>query len=87
MPTYKKTCREEILDAFATLTRRHGRTTFSPADIVAEVVARRGHHRESPMGTHITSAMCINAPPNHAVRYPDLERVERGEYRVVGRSG
>lgn len=76
-----RTCREEILDAFATLERRHGRDTFSPAELVAEVLARGSTHPESTIRTHVVSAMCVNAPPNHAVRYPDLERVGRGRYR------
>jgi hypothetical protein len=39
-------------------------------------------HPESTIRTH-WSAMCVNAPPNHAVRYPDLERVGHGKYRRV----
>lgn len=74
------TCRQEILDAFAALERRHGRDTFSPTELVAEVLARGSAHPESTIRTHIVSAMCVNAPPNHAVRYPDLERVGRGSY-------
>lgn len=80
---YDKTCRDEILEAFAALERRHGRDTFSPAELVAEVGARGGEHPESTIRTHIVSAMCVNAPPNHAVRYPDLERVAYGLYRRI----
>lgn len=79
--SYDKTCRREILDAFAALERRHGRETFSPAEVIAEARARGSQHAESTIRTHIVSAMCVNAPPNHAVRYPDLERVDRGLYR------
>lgn len=78
---YEMTCRQEILDAFAVLERRHGRAVFSPAELVAEVLARGSRHPESTIRTHIVSAMCVNAPANHAVRYPDLERVDRGLYR------
>jgi hypothetical protein len=81
MPVFDKTCREEILEAFAALERRHGRDTFAPAELVAEVLARGSEHRESTIRTHIVSAMCVNAPPNHAVRYRDLERVGAGRYR------
>ncbi len=81
VPSYEMTCRDEILDAVVALERRHGRDTFSPAEVVAEVLARGSQHPESTIRTHIVSAMCVNAPPNHAVRYPDLERVGRGQYR------
>jgi hypothetical protein len=78
---YETTCRQEILDAFAALERRHGRPVFSPAELVAEVLARGSRHPESTIRTHIISSMCVNAPANHAVRYSDLERVDRGLYR------
>jgi hypothetical protein len=79
--SYDTTCRQEILDAFAALERRHSRAVFSPVELVTEVLARGSGHPESTIRTHIISAMCVNAPPNHTVRYPDLERVDRGLYR------
>lgn len=75
------TCRQQILDAFASLERRHGRETFALADLVDEVLARGSQHSEATIRTHIVSVMCVDAPANHAVRYPDLERVDRGLYR------
>lgn len=81
MTAFDRTCREEILEAFDLLARRHGRRPFSPAEVVAEVLARGSEHRESTIRTHIVSSMCVNAPPNHAIRYPDLERVGHGQYR------
>jgi len=33
--------------------------------------------------THIISRMCKDAPMNHCVQWPDLERVGRGRYRLV----
>ncbi len=85
MPSYAKTCRSEILDAFPALEARHGTDTFSPAELVAEVLRRGSEHPESTIRTHIVSVMCVNAPVNHAVRYDDLERVGRGQYRRVRR--
>lgn len=79
---YERTCREEILDSMVALERRHGRNAFSPAEILAEVRSRGDDHQDS-MRAHVVSAMCVNAPPNHAVRYPDLERVGRGLYRRI----
>ena len=81
MGPYATTCRSEILESFAALEQRHGREAFSPAEILAEVRARGGQHPDSTVRTHIVSSMCVNAPANHAVRYPDLERVGRGLYR------
>ncbi len=83
MPSYEKTCRQEILHAFSALERRHGRSVFSPAELVTEVLAQGSGHPESTIRTHIISAMCVNAPPNHPVRYRDLERVDRGLYRRI----
>lgn len=82
---FSVTCRQEILDAIVALERRHSRDTFSSAEIVAEVLASGSAHQASTIGTHVNSAMCVNAPANHPVRYPDLERVGRGLYRRVRR--
>ena len=81
MPLYMRTCRQEILDAMVRLERCHDRTAFSPSEIVAEVALKGIGHAESTVRTHIVSAMCTNAPPNHAVRYDDLERIAPGLYR------
>ena len=78
MPVYGRTCRQEVLDAMVRLECRHGRMSFSPAEIVAEVASRGVGHAVSTVQTHIVSAMCKNAPANHAVRYEDLERVGPG---------
>ena len=78
---YPKTCRDAILEAFDSLAARSTRTEFSPAEILAEVRARGDMHADSTIQTHIVSAMCVNAPPTHVVRYPDLERVGPGLYQ------
>lgn len=82
---YPQTCRDEVLAAFRALERRHARLEYSPAEVIAEMRARGDRHQESTIRTHIVSAMCVNAPPNHKVRYPDLQRVRRGLYRRVAR--
>ncbi len=87
MPLYPRTCRQEILDAMVRLERRHGRQAFPPSEIVTEVASRGVGHAEATVQTHIVSAMCVNAPPNHAVRYGDLERVAPGLYRRVASGG
>ena len=83
VPPYATTARESILQAFTTLERRHGRTVFSPAEVISEARAHGDEHPDSTLRTFITSAMCINAPPNHEYRYDDLERVAFGQYRRV----
>lgn len=81
------TARQAILEAFKTLEVRRGTDFFEPKEIIAEARRYAPALAESTLRTHIVSAMCVNAPANHAVRYPDLERVGRGLYRRVRRDG
>ena len=76
------TCRDEVIAAIRDLTRRSGRDTFSPAEILAEMRRRGSRYRESTIRTHITSRMCGEAPDHHAVVYDDLERAGPGLYRL-----
>ena len=75
-----QTCRDAILQAFEDLERAYGRRDFEFQEVVREVTSK-GQFRESTVRTHIVSLMCVQAPPNHATRYPDLDRVARGRYR------
>ena len=75
------TCRDTILEAFVRLEHRERRKTFKIAEIVKEVLAVTLSFTESTIRTHITSRLCIQAPPNHFTRYEDLDRMSRGEYR------
>jgi hypothetical protein len=75
----RMTARLEILDAARALTAR-GQSPFSPQQLIQEVQRRGTQYAESTLRTHIVSAMCVNAPEHHAVRYPDLYRVDRGQY-------
>lgn len=77
------TCRDDVLAAMHALVQRHGRDVFKLEDIVLEVESRGTSAKESTIRTHIVSAMCVNAPANHAVRYPDLIRVDRAMYRLA----
>ncbi|MDF1595106.1 MAG: hypothetical protein P1T08_03240 [Acidimicrobiia bacterium] len=76
------TCRDEILEAFRNLARRHRRDTFSPSEVVDEMRGQGTRYRESTIRTHIVSRLCGNAPDHHAVVYDDLERVEPGLCRL-----
>lgn len=53
------------------------------AEVVAAMRRLGTSYAEQTIRTHIGSVMCIDAPSNHAVAYPDLERVDRGRYRLV----
>ena len=75
------TCREEILAAMERLQNRTGSASLSLVAIVKEVQMGGGDYKESTIRTHITSSMCVDAPPNHGTRYPDLRRIGRGLYR------
>lgn len=77
----KSTCREAVLDAFDRLESRHRRKAFMVTEIVKEVLAVTEDFKESTIRTHITSRLCVQAPPNHFTRYEDLDRISRGEYR------
>jgi hypothetical protein len=77
----RATARSQILEAAHSLTER-GVVPFSPAQLIIELRERGSMYPDSTLRTHIVAAMCVNAPDNHAVRYPDLERVSRGQYRL-----
>ena len=76
------TCRAEILAAFDRLERRHGRAVFAPVEIIQEVLTVTDRYPEQTIRTEIVSRMCAEAPVHHAVAYSDLERVDRGKYRL-----
>lgn len=80
------TCRAEILDAFDRLEERQGRAVFAPIEIVHEVLAVTDRYHEHTIRTEIVSRMCADAPVHHAVAYDDLERVDRGRYRLRAKS-
>ena len=74
-------CRDQVLSAFNRLERQTGRGVFTLSEIVDEVLSVSSTYARSTVQTHVVSRMCANAPNNHATVYPDLLRVERGEYR------
>jgi hypothetical protein len=75
--------REEILDAIPAIRSRRGSEVFTPQDVVDELRRRGSKYGDSTIRTHVVSRMCRDAPVNHAVVYADLERVDRGEYRLA----
>lgn len=78
------TCRQEVLSAARTLAAKSPDATFTAAQIVTEMRSRGTRYPDSTIRTHVVAAMCINAPDNHAVKYPDLVRVRPGRYALVG---
>ena len=74
--------RREILDAIRAVLTRSGQDTFTPAEIVAEMTRRDTSYAESTVRTMITGHLCRNAPDNAGTTYDDLERVDRGRYRL-----
>ena len=52
--------------------------TFKPADIVASLPKLNAQS----VRTHVVSRCCVNAPSNHASRWPYFERTGRGSYRI-----
>src|SRR5690242_11952489 len=74
--------REDLLRAARELTRR-GRSTFSPADLIAEARSHGSAYAETTLRTFIVGPMCLNSPDNHAAQYGDLWRVGRGTYRLA----
>lgn len=77
------TCRDEVLDAFKRLERRHGREVFTPAEVIDEVLAVNDRYPAYTIRTEIVSRMCREAPQHHVRKYDDLERVRRGQYRRI----
>lgn len=77
------TCRDEILQCAKEVMQRSGLDYFTIPEIIKCMESRGSGFAESTIRTHIVSRMCANAPENHAVTYNDLERTDRGEYRLA----
>lgn len=76
------TARSEILEAVRAVVARSGRDVFTPLEIVTEMRKRGSRYAETTIRTMITAHMCSNAPDNAATTYDDLERLDRGQYRL-----
>ena len=72
--------RLEILEAVAAITRRTGRETFTIAQVVSEM--RGSRYAESTVRTMVSSHLCAQAQGSGIDPYTDLERIERGVYRI-----
>lgn len=83
--TSEPTARVQILNAFAALEQRLGRSDFALREVVEEARRRGTSLAESTIRTFVTSVMCVDAPADDAVRYADLRRVEHGRYERITR--
>lgn len=75
------TAREQILAAIDRISPVSG-DTFTVSDVLEELRSQGSDLAESTIRTHITSRMCGDAPDHHGTTYDDLERVDRGVYRL-----
>jgi hypothetical protein len=75
--------RREILDAVQAVLTRSGASTFTLAEVLAEMARRGTGYAEGTIRTMVTSHLCRNAPDHAATTYDDLERVDRGRYRLL----
>ena len=76
------TCRDEILKAIKYIVNRKGNNLFTIPEVISIMAQNGTEYKESTIRTHITSRMCANAPENHGVTYEDIERVDRGLYKL-----
>ena len=81
--TVREGARREILDAVQVVLTRSGSSTFTLAEVVAEMTRRGTDYAENTIRTMITSHLCRNSPDHAATTYDDLERVARGLYRLA----
>ncbi|HWO62392.1 MAG TPA: hypothetical protein VNO31_20420 [Umezawaea sp.] len=82
-PVVREGARREILGAVEALLVRSGTSTFTLAEVVAEMTRRRTGYPESTIRTMVTSHLCRDSPNHAATTYDDLERVARGVYRLA----
>jgi hypothetical protein len=59
------------------------REAFSIGEILDYMRKTGSPYPDSTIRTHIVSVMCANAPHHHGVKDRDLERIDRGIYRLV----
>lgn len=74
--------RQEILRAASALAGRAPDGSFTLMQVIAEVRRNGSRHAESTIRTHVTSRMCADSPDHHGTTFDDLERLDRGRYRL-----
>lgn len=80
-PVHKpRGARLEILQAVEAITTRSGKSTVTLAQIVSEM--RDSRYTESTVRTMVSSHLCAQAQGPGIDSYTDLDRVDRGVYRL-----
>lgn len=74
--------REEILAAARRLVDR-GRSTFSPAELIAAAREAGCKYPDTTLRTQIITYMCTSSSLPYGTKYRDLVRVARGSYRLA----
>jgi hypothetical protein len=74
--------RQEILTAARNLASRSPDGSFTLMQVIAELRRTGTRYAESTIRTHVTSRMCADSPDHHGTTYDDLERLDRGRYRL-----
>ena len=69
---------QQVLDAAQRLCAGRAGGTFR----LGEVVAALPHLDAGTVRTHVGSRCCVNAPSNHAHRWPYFRRLRHGVYRI-----
>jgi len=72
----------EILVAISDLNARSGADTVTLDQVVREMRARGSRFSENTVRTMVTSHLCAEAAGTGVSPYTDLERVDRGVYRL-----
>ncbi|WP_370327570.1 hypothetical protein [Euzebya sp.] len=75
------TAREEVLRAARALHGR-GRAVFSIGEVVQMARDQGAVSADVTLRTHVVSYMCANTDTEQGGRWPDLVRVDRGQYRL-----
>lgn len=74
--------RQEILTAARKLASRSPDGSFTLEQVIAELRRVGTRYAEATIRTHVTSRMCADSPDHHGTTYDDLERLDRGRYRL-----
>ncbi|AIZ44854.1 hypothetical protein QR90_06675 [Deinococcus radiopugnans] len=77
------TCRDEILAVARKLSQERPDGIFTIQEIVAAMRERGTQHLDATIRRHVATEMCSNAVGREAGKYQDLERVERGQFRLL----
>ena len=77
------TCRDELLLLIKEHINSKGKNEFTLSEIVNLSKDKNLNFSESTIRTHISSRMCINSPQNHQTKYEDIERINRGNYKLL----